>query len=755
MADQSGTETNPMFTQLVEMAHKKQLQGDLSGALTLLKSALTLEGVPEVQMHEAQLMADGLEARLQPVAPVLEPTAEETPSPGPVKPAKPKRKWWKNCLIILLAVIGLCVVGGGILRLVVNPPSWLEKIFTAKTESPVNQLPGRIDAFSHFYQQVEDSPIITAENASQLKKVGMIGKDTVKTVEYYPDEEKLFVSGTHDAYRVDFDESYYDNVAYSYIDYLILKTATHLSKGSGDDLVAFFLGNFQERYLYIDRINDPDYGKWLRVDDDILSLSFSHDGQRLAMSIGQDIYLLNSYTQEVIEHWSMDVPVNVITFSPDSQLLAGGLADNSVRIWRTSDGELLQTMTWHTEPVVDVKFSPDGKEVLSASGDGTARLWNVSDGELLATFSSSENIYREQVVAFSHDGQLVGFSSDDTMCVWHVADQKQLWCLSDTPSTSIAFSPDSSEIAVVNLGIVRILSAKTGKGIKTFDGQMNGIVAYAINPQTGDIATVSDDGIIRIWDSEDGNVNWEHRHRNNEVSQVKFDSSGNQLLILDREGLVSVNATSGKTTDKIDSTGILSYAYNIGENKVITCDTGGDIFVYSADDLKVATSYDFNEDYYTSSCAISPDGMLFVLVGKGKGWVIGDTTNPSSSQPLLITGDSPSWFMFSPDHKYLVGGEVGGEIIQIWDSEKRSLLFTVPGEADPRKVSIHPKSNLLVSVDSEHNLINFWNLMDGSLGSSFDPGVHQYLDLSFSSDGRFIYTYYENTITVFGIPKPE
>jgi WD40 repeat protein len=45
-----------------------------------------------------------------------------------------------------------------------------------------------------------------------------------------------------------------------------------------------------------------------------------------------------------------------------------------VRVWDTVTGEVINTLTGHSEHVSSVSFSPDGTCIVSGSGDNTVRL---------------------------------------------------------------------------------------------------------------------------------------------------------------------------------------------------------------------------------------------------------------------------------------------------------------------------------------------------------------------------------------------
>lgn len=68
---------------------------------------------------------------------------------------------------------------------------------------------------------------------------------------------------------------------------------------------------------------------------------------------------------------------DTLTWSPDVRLIAIGVKDGSIQIFRGADGENLSTLHGHTMQVTGVSFSPDGRIIASISLDGTLMLWGL------------------------------------------------------------------------------------------------------------------------------------------------------------------------------------------------------------------------------------------------------------------------------------------------------------------------------------------------------------------------------------------
>ena len=103
-------------------------------------------------------------------------------------------------------------------------------------------------------------------------------------------------------------------------------------------------------------------------------------------------------------------------------MIASSSADQTVKLWRSSDGQLLHTLTGHSDSVYSSSFSPDGKAIASASADKTVKVWSL-DGKLLKTFLGHRNAVVS--VGFSPDGKtIISGSWDSTVRLWHFDPQE-------------------------------------------------------------------------------------------------------------------------------------------------------------------------------------------------------------------------------------------------------------------------------------------------------------------------------------------
>lgn len=149
--------------------------------------------------------------------------------------------------------------------------------------------------------------------------------------------------------------------------------------------------------------------------------------------------------------------VNVLSVSPNNQLIASGSMDRTVALWNADDLKRIGTLKGHKRGVWSVAFSDVDKVVATAAGDSTIKVWSVTDFTCLKTFEGHANAV--QRVTFLNKGlQLLSAGADGLIKLWTIktnecvdtyeAHSDKVWALelADSESRMLTGGADSTLI---------------------------------------------------------------------------------------------------------------------------------------------------------------------------------------------------------------------------------------------------------------------------------------------------------------------
>lgn len=204
--------------------------------------------------------------------------------------------------------------------------------------------------------------------------------------------------------------------------------------------------------------------------DRVTALDFSPDGLFLATGGGipsrsgrLDIWNVETgeKAMEIAEAHTDNI--TSVAFSPDGEQIATGSPDRKIKIWKASDGSLVQTLEGHTDYVLDVAWRVDGIELASAGADKTVKRWQLPEGKQIETRKD----YKKEVTAvdyLGYAGNIVSASGDKSVRIDNnrLSDVQSFVYIATTSSDGGYIAAGDHE------GILRVWNARDKKLVHAF-----------------------------------------------------------------------------------------------------------------------------------------------------------------------------------------------------------------------------------------------------------------------------------------------
>ena len=234
-----------------------------------------------------------------------------------------------------------------------------------------------------------------------------------------------------------------------------------------------------------------------------------------------------------------------VTFSPDGQLLASGSTNGQVILWDVATGEIVHEFL--TSSTRMLAFSPDGETFAACGENGVVNFWAVKTGQPKEPLRLHAGAVH--AVAFSPDGRWLATGGvDGTIPLIDRASGQRMHTFPGILQVSnLAFSPDSQTLAATTDGngpSVRLWDLATWEE-RAAAGHTKPVVGLAFHPAGNRIATGSQDGAARLWETSPGVQRgrvFDFRHIGR-AAAVAFSPSGRHLAVGLGNGLIAIIRT--------------------------------------------------------------------------------------------------------------------------------------------------------------------------------------------------------------------
>jgi WD40 repeat protein len=271
-----------------------------------------------------------------------------------------------------------------------------------------------------------------------------------------------------------------------------------------------------------------------------------------------------------------------VAFSPDGNLVASGSIDNTLRLWRVDQAQLLRTTEGHPFPILSLKFTPNGANLITGSMDGKIRIWQVSNGSQLRTIDAHAGWVNGLDV--STDGRMIISGSDDfTVSLWRLPNGTPIETIDEgmTAVNSVAFSPDGSSLAFGEAnGTVRVRRV-SGEWLYTFKSTLIGATSVDFSPDGALLAATYEDGTIRIWQTSDGTLAQVWKAHPMAATGVSFSPDGNWLVTSSEDGTLRLWKYTDQAFHTVPS---VIYSGHVGAVRCVDFSPRGDQIISGGDD---------------------------------------------------------------------------------------------------------------------------------------------------------------------------
>ena len=183
----------------------------------------------------------------------------------------------------------------------------------------------------------------------------------------------------------------------------------------------------------------------------ITALVWSPVGNRLAIASGAgEVVLWQEDFQETVLQTASSASIDALGFSGDGQWLAAAGQAGKVMLWRLSadSPELVETLTWGSTWIDRLHWHPN-QPWLACNCGRVVRIWDADQGEALATLELPATV---QDLDWSPDGTHLAVSAQQLVHIWETSrwiSPRYEWELMAV-SRALKWSPEGAYLASSN-----------------------------------------------------------------------------------------------------------------------------------------------------------------------------------------------------------------------------------------------------------------------------------------------------------------
>lgn len=485
-----------------------------------------------------------------------------------------------------------------------------------------------------------------------------------------------------------------------------------------------------------------------------------------------------------------------MSVSPDGGLLACGIHDGSIHIWKIPEGSLLHSLERGRTGITALEFSPDGDILAAGDADGTLRLFDPLEGRLKATISAHQGLVRS-IIYHGLDGSLVSAGADGSLRCHNPSTCGLRWgreahtgpitCLAGSggriatggedclvrvweedglrssdlrghrsPPFFLVFGGDGRFLASGGgQGFIRVWCLPEGTLARTIDPGDSPIVAWSASPDGSLLALGGQDGRIRVLSLPGGEELAEFQVHGGGIACVALSPDKTLLSAGSRDGMLQIWSVMEKRLvkrRKVHRDCVRHISFPGSAGAIMSSGWDGTVCLRRIPEcIPVCTMKCRSPGIH--ALAATPDGRILVSGGEDGGIRVWDPG--AGGLRMIVDAYTNCILSLALDPAGCLAACAGRDgSLSVWDLKNGSLRATLTGHRGTlHAIAISPDGTLLAAGGWDES-VRIWSLPDGTLKATFRGHRSLVTSLAFTPDGGSLVSgSNDRTIRVWDIPS--
>lgn len=450
---------------------------------------------------------------------------------------------------------------------------------------------------------------------------------------------------------------------------------------------------------------------------------------------GQDIRTENAAQVVRLAHWGTG-PINDVAWSPAGDLIA---VASTYGVYLYDSRSLSLTLTLdHPSTVHQVVFNSDGSLLGSQSGDDTVRLWQTRDGKLLNLVETDGELRDD----LGDDGELLILEQEESRL--SSASHGQLVQQLRPPTNEYdyasiaAFSPDGTLVASIADSVdapgIVIWRREDGSVVQKLTVRSPLLIyKVAFSPDGKLLALGGSSGDVQIWRLEDGRRLHRKQGRPWAIYELEWSTDGTLLLSGSQERLNVWNASSGALIQSFE--GGIPAAFSPDGTSIAFGDLHHQLQARRMSDGVLLNASDRTS--WIGQAALHPSGHILAVEHnfqeiQFRRLTDGVTVCTLVAQPEI---EDLAW---SPDGRTLaVTSGSADDLVRLWNTSTMSITQEWRDSSVAYDIEWSPDGQWL-ATGSHDERVRLWQASDGALLREFEGLPDGASDVAFSPDGSLL-----------------